>query len=96
MNTIVLATGNAGKVRELSAMLREMQPDMTVLGLKDFPEIGDIPETGTTFEENARIKALAVARATGLVAVFTDWRGPLPLVPLSTGAATGLSLAGRF
>lgn len=72
MNTIVLATGNAGKIRELSAMLRDMQPDMTVLGLKDFPEIGDIPETGTTFEENARIKALAVARATGLVAVADD------------------------
>ena len=72
MNTIVLATGNAGKIRELSAMLREMQPDMTVLGLKDFPEIGDIPETGATFEDNARIKALAVARATGLVAVADD------------------------
>ena len=72
MNTIVLATGNAGKIRELSAMLKELQPDMTVLGLKDFPEIGDIPETGETFEDNARIKALAVARATGLVAVADD------------------------
>ena len=72
MNTIVLATGNAGKIRELSAMLQELQPDMKVLGLKDFPEIGDIPETGTTFEDNARIKALAVARATGLVAVADD------------------------
>ena len=72
MNTIVLATGNAGKIRELSAMLKELQPDMTVLGLKDFPDIGDIPETGETFEDNARIKALAVARATGLVAVADD------------------------
>jgi len=72
MNTIVLATGNAGKIRELSAMLKEQQPDMTVLGLRDFPEIGDIPETGSTFEENARIKALAVARITGLVAVADD------------------------
>ncbi len=72
MNTIVLATGNAGKIRELSAMLKELQPDMTVLGLKDFPEIGDIPETGATFEENARIKALAVAAATGLPAVADD------------------------
>ncbi len=72
MNTIVLATGNAGKIRELSAMLHEFQPDMKVLGLKDFPEIGEIPETGATFEENARIKALAVARITGLVAVADD------------------------
>lgn len=72
MNTIVLATGNAGKIRELSAMLKELQPGIAVLGLKDFPEIGDIPETGETFEDNARIKALAVARATGLVAVADD------------------------
>lgn len=71
-NTIVLATGNAGKIRELSALLAELQPDTTVLGLKDFPEIGDIPETGDTFEANARIKALAVARHTGLVAVADD------------------------
>ncbi len=71
-NTIVLATGNAGKIRELSALLAELQPDINVLGLKDFPEIGDIPETGVTFEENARIKALAVAKATGLVAVADD------------------------
>lgn len=43
-----------------------------VLGLADFPEIGDIQETGTTFEENARIKAVAVAAATGMVAVADD------------------------
>jgi XTP/dITP diphosphohydrolase len=72
MNTIVLATGNAGKIRELAAMLAEQVPDIQVLGLSDFPMIGDIPETGETFEENARIKAVAVARATGLVAVADD------------------------
>lgn len=72
MDTIVLATGNAGKIRELSAMLAELTPNVRVLGLKDFPQIGEIPETGATFEDNARIKALAVARATGLVAVADD------------------------
>jgi XTP/dITP diphosphohydrolase len=72
MNTIVLATGNAGKIRELSALLAELHPGMRVLGLKDFPEIGEIPEIGATFEDNARIKAQAVARATGLVAVADD------------------------
>jgi len=72
MNTIVLATGNAGKIRELSAMLAELVPDIRVLGLKDFPDIGDIPETGDTFEENARIKARTVAAMTGLVAVADD------------------------
>lgn len=72
MNTVVLATGNAGKIRELSAMMAVLAPGMRVLGLKDFPQIGDIPETGDTFEANARIKAQAVAQATGLVAVADD------------------------
>jgi len=72
MPTIVLATGNKGKIRELSQMLGRSHPDLTVLGLKDFPEIGDIPETGETFEENALIKARAVCEATGLVAVADD------------------------
>lgn len=72
MNTLVLATGNAGKIRELSALLTSLQPDIHVLGLKDFPELGNIAETGSTFEENARIKACAVAKATGLVAIADD------------------------
>jgi XTP/dITP diphosphohydrolase len=72
MNTLVLATNNKGKIRELGALLAELQPGIRVLGLSEFPEIGDIPETGATFEDNARIKALAVARATGLVAVADD------------------------
>lgn len=72
MDTLVLATGNAGKIQELSSLLAGIRPGLRVLGLKDFPEIGAIPETGDTFEENARIKALTVARATGLVAVADD------------------------
>lgn len=71
-NTLVLATGNAGKIRELSALLAQLQPGITVLGLKDFPHIGEIPETGDTFESNARLKAQAVAQATGLIAVADD------------------------
>jgi XTP/dITP diphosphohydrolase len=72
MPTIVLATGNKGKIRELSEMLGASHPELTVLGLKDFPDIGEIPETGETFEENALIKARAVCAATGLVAVADD------------------------
>ncbi|QLA15078.1 XTP/dITP diphosphatase [Desulfolutivibrio sulfoxidireducens] len=68
--TIVLATRNTGKIAELSAMLAGT--GITVMGLCDFPHIGDIPETGATFAENARIKALAVAQATGLTAVADD------------------------
>lgn len=70
MGAVVLATRNKGKIAELSQMLEGFQ--LEVKGLDDFPEIGEIEETGVTFEENARIKAKAVAEATGLVAVADD------------------------
>lgn len=72
MKSIVLATGNAGKIRELTAILQNYTADLQVLGLPDFPEIGAIPETGLTFEENARLKAQAVSKATGLIAIADD------------------------
>jgi len=70
MDTIVLATNNKGKIRELSVMLEPF--GLTVKPLSDFPEIGEIPETGDTFKENAFIKARTVAEKTGLVAVADD------------------------
>ncbi len=70
MNTIVLATNNKGKIKELSVMLEPF--GVTVKSLSEFPEIGDIPETGDTFLENAFIKARTVAEITGLVTVADD------------------------
>lgn len=67
---VVLATHNAGKIRELADPLADF--GIEVVGLSHFPEIGEIEETGTTFEENALIKARAVCAATGLVAVADD------------------------
>jgi len=67
---VVLATRNQGKVRELQAMLEGK--NIEVLGLDRFPEIGEIEETGSTFEENARIKAKAVSEATGLITLADD------------------------
>jgi non-canonical purine NTP pyrophosphatase, rdgB/HAM1 family len=67
---VVLATRNAGKIAELKALLSGFGLD--VLGLDSFPDIGEIPETGTTFSENAGIKARTVAQATGLVALADD------------------------
>jgi len=68
--TVVLATRNAGKIKELNALLAGL--GVTVVGLADFPAIGDIPETGETFLENARIKARAVCQATGLTSLADD------------------------
>lgn len=72
MHTIVLATANPGKIRELMFLLQRFDPALEVKGLQDYPEIGPIEETGTTFEENAMIKAVAASEATGLVAVADD------------------------
>ena len=66
---IVLASGNKGKVREFVAMFAD-------LGLNIVPQnelgVGDIPETGTTFVENAIIKARYAAEVTGMPAIADD------------------------
>lgn len=69
-DTIVIASRNKGKIRELAVLLAPF--GVAVKGLDDFPEIGEIEETGATFAENALIKAAAVSSQTGLVAVADD------------------------
>lgn len=66
--TIVLASGNRGKLEELRSLLG---PSVTV---RSASELGaELPEeTGTTFEENAILKARAVADQTGLMAIADD------------------------
>ena len=68
-DTLVLATRNPGKLRELSRILGGQ---VRLTGLDSFPGAPDVPETGATFEENALIKAHAIARHTGLPAVADD------------------------
>lgn len=65
---IVLATRNAGKIAELRRILAGFE----IVGLEEFPEIGDVKETGLTFAENALLKAHAVAQQSGLPAVADD------------------------
>lgn len=69
---IVLATRNAGKIREFQHLLDAEQLDAEVVGVAQFPELTDTVETGVTFEENARLKADEVAAATGLPALADD------------------------
>ncbi|MBM4294496.1 MAG: XTP/dITP diphosphatase [Deltaproteobacteria bacterium] len=68
--TLVMATHNPGKVRELAALLGDLK--VRLLSLADFPEIPDIPEEGATFQQNALAKAQAVAGLTGLPALADD------------------------
>ncbi|MDE7242146.1 RdgB/HAM1 family non-canonical purine NTP pyrophosphatase [Desulfovibrio sp.] len=67
---VVLATRNAGKIAELAGPLSAFGVEL--VGLDAFPEIGEIEENGVTFEENALIKARAVAKTTGLTAIADD------------------------
>jgi len=70
---LVLATKNSGKVVEFRRLLEELgAKDLEVVGLDAFPEIGDIEETGTTFEENSLLKARTICNLTGLPALADD------------------------
>ena len=69
MPTIVLATGNKGKVKELASLLAEHQIEIVPQSNFNVP---DVAETGTTFVENAIIKARHAAKITGLPAIADD------------------------
>ncbi len=66
---LVLASGNAGKLKELQAMLADLP-----LQIVPQRELGvdDVPETGLTFVENALIKARHACTVTGLPALADD------------------------
>jgi XTP/dITP diphosphohydrolase len=69
MSTVVLATGNKGKVNELAGLLADVH--IEVKPQSDF-NVPDVEETGTTFVENAIIKARHAAKITGLPAIADD------------------------
>jgi XTP/dITP diphosphohydrolase len=71
---VVLATRNEGKVAELRRILAR-QPgleEIGLIGLDSLPQIGEIAETGTTFVENALLKARTVADRTGWPSIADD------------------------
>lgn len=68
MEKLVIASGNAGKVREFKEILRGWE----ITSMKEEGVFAEVDETGTTFEENAEIKARALAdrlRAAGIEAI---------------------------
>lgn len=90
MTTIVLGTTNEGKVRELRCLLTDPRIELVSLAGR-VPSGFLVEETGATFEENAWLKALAVAEATGLPALAED----SGLVVDALGGAPGVHSA-RF
>lgn len=66
---LVLATHNAGKLKEMRQLLEPFGIEVTSAGERSLPEPA---EEGVTFEENAYTKAFAAAKATGLMALSDD------------------------
>ena len=69
-NKLVLATHNLHKKIEMNSILSPL--GILIVGLDEFPQIGDIEETGTTLLENAFIKARTVYELTGLPSLADD------------------------
>ena len=67
---IVMATGNPGKVKEFRELLKGLP--LEILSLKDFENIEEVAETGTTFLENSCQKVIGYAEQTGLACVADD------------------------
>jgi XTP/dITP diphosphohydrolase len=67
---LLVATGNAGKVRELAKLLSASPVEL--IGLNDMANLNDVAETGSTFRENAILKAAGYARQSGLWSLADD------------------------
>lgn len=67
---LLIATNNAGKVAELRSMITDIP--IEIVGLDSFAECAEVPETGDTFDQNARLKAVGYAKQTGIVALADD------------------------
>ncbi len=68
---LLIATGNASKGREMAELL--VDTGLRLLTLEDFPNVpNDVEETGTTYAENAAIKARFAAQSTGVVSIADD------------------------
>lgn len=70
MKEIIIATKNKGKTKEFQQMFATR--GYQVFTLLDFPELADVEETGTTFEENAILKAEAISEQLGKIVIADD------------------------
>jgi XTP/dITP diphosphohydrolase len=70
---LVLATRNQGKITEFRRILEELAPgQIELIGVDQFPNLVDVDETGSTFEENSLLKARYTCEATGIPAIADD------------------------
>ena len=70
---LLLATRNKGKIEEFRRILEDFAAgEIDLVGLDQFPQLHDVEETGSTFEENALLKARQMCAATGIPAIADD------------------------
>ena len=72
---IVIATKNRGKIQEMDSLFKRYLShiqNIELLNLSEFPDLPEIEETGSSFYENAKIKALAAANFSGLLSIGDD------------------------
>jgi XTP/dITP diphosphohydrolase len=72
MITLLLATRNPGKTREMRSLIRDALPAVTLVSLADMSITEEASESGTTFAENARLKADFFSGLTGLDTLGDD------------------------
>jgi XTP/dITP diphosphohydrolase len=67
---LLVATRNKGKIEEIRALLKGVKLDL--VSLRNFPEIGTVEESGSSYEENALLKCITYARDSGIWALADD------------------------
>jgi len=67
---LLVASGNAKKLKELQELLKDLP--VTLLSLKDFPNVTEVEEDGFSFRENAEKKAIGFAKQTGQLTLADD------------------------
>jgi XTP/dITP diphosphohydrolase len=70
MESVIIATKNIGKAKEFEKLF--LPKGLAVKTLLDYPDIEDVEETGTTFEENAILKAETIANNLGVRVIADD------------------------
>ena len=70
MKTLLIATRNSGKIREYRNLFADLP--FNLADLNDFDIREDVPETGSTFEENAHLKATTYCRLAGVLTLADD------------------------
>jgi len=70
MQKLLIATTNAGKVREFESLFKGLPVEL--VSLKSIPNLKEVPETGDTFSENALLKARGYAAQTGMMTLAED------------------------